>query len=172
MSGVGPIGREGVLFEAVSSPPGGLSARGMRWLCGLALAAAAVPALVFTLMGAWPVLGFLGVEVLLVLGLVATHRRWSRAASETVLLTEGRLLVRRADGRGGQEEAELEPYWARVELEERAGAVPVLTASARGRRVELGRFLSAEEKRELAAALLAALRRYRSPRFDNPQLRE
>jgi uncharacterized membrane protein len=168
MSGV----PETILFEAVSSPPAALSARGMRWLCGLGAGVAAVPALLFTLLGAWPVLGFLGVEVVLVLGLVAAHRRWSRAAVERVLLTEGRLTVRRADGRGGQEAAELEPYWTRLDLEERAGAVPVLTVRARGRRVEIGRFLAAEEKRALAAALDGALREYRTPRFDNPQLRD
>ena len=164
-------GSETVLFEAVSTPPAGLSARGMRWLCGLAAGVAAVPAVLFAVVGAWPVLCFLGGEVVIVLGLVAAHRRWSRAAHETVLLTEGSLLVTRADGRGGRERAELEPYWARLDLEERAGTVPVLTAHARGRRVEIGRFLAAEEKRALAAALEAALRHYRSPRFDNPQLR-
>ena len=161
-----------VLFEAVTSPSNSLSQRGMRWLCGLAVAVTAVPAVIFAAMGAWPVLGFLGGEVALVLGLVAAHRRWSGAAVETVLLTEGRFAVRRRDGRGGEESAELEPYWTRLHLQERAGSVPVLTAHARGRSVEIGRFLSAEQKRDLAAALDAALRRYREPRFDNPQLAE
>ncbi len=165
-------GAETVLFEAVSRPPAGLSPRGMRWLCALVITAAAVPSTVFALLGAWPVLGFLGGEVVLVLGLAALYRRRSRAAVETVLLTEGRLLVRRADGRGGHESVELEPYWTRRELEERDGAVPVLRAHARGRSVELGRFLSGEEKLSFAAALSEALRGYRNPRFDNPQLRE
>jgi uncharacterized membrane protein len=167
MSGAG----ETILFEAVSTPPASLSARGMRWLCGLAVAAAALPAVGFAVMGAWPVLGFLGLEVLLVLGLVGLHRRWSRAAVESVLLTDGRLLIRRADGRGGRESAELEPYWTHLTLEERPGVMPVLTAKARGRSVEIGRFLSEEEKRELADALQAALRRYRSPIFDNDVLK-
>lgn len=172
MSGVHGAETEMVLFEAVTTPPRGLSARGMRWLCGLAVGVAAIPAVLFAALGAWPILGFLGGEVALVLGLVALHRRWNRAASESVLLTEGRLLVRRADGRGGRESAELEPYWAQVVLQERPGAVPVLIAAARGRQVEIGRFLSPDEKRELAEALQAALRRYRSPVFDNPVLRE
>jgi uncharacterized membrane protein len=170
MSAALPAESETILFEAVSTPPGGLSSRGMRWLCGLAVVVTAIPAVAFALLGAWPVLGFLGGEVVLVLSLVAAHRRWNRAASETVLLTDGRLLVRRADGRGGRVAAELEPYWARVELEERPGTVPVLMARARGRSVEIGRFLAADEKRDLAVALQAALRRYRSPSFDNPQL--
>jgi uncharacterized membrane protein len=167
MSGVGKV----ILFEAVTRPPAGLSTRGMRWLCGLAAAAAAVPALLFAVLGAWPVLGFVGGELLLVLGLVALHRRWNRAAEEIILLTEDGLLVRRHDGRGLHEEVRLDPYWSRLELEERAGAVPVLRAHARGRSVEIGRFLSPEGEQELEQALTAALRGYRTPRFDNPQLR-
>lgn len=162
---------EVVLFEAVSAPPASLSPRGMRWLCGMAIGTALVPAVLFAILGAWPVLGFLGGEVGLVLGLVAAHRRWSRAAEERVLLTEGRLLLRRADGRGRQESAELDPYWTRLHLEERPGAVPLLEARSRGRRMEIGRFLSAEEKRELHDRLQGALRAYRTPVFDNPQLR-
>jgi uncharacterized membrane protein len=168
MSGV----PETILFEAVSSPPAGLSPRGMRWLCGLAIGVAAIPAVVFAVLGAWPVLGFLGGEVVLVLGLVALHRRWSRAAVETVLLTEGRLLIHRHDGRGGREELALDPYWTRLQVREEAGATPVLSVHSRGRGIEIGRFLAPEQKRALADALRTALADYRNPRFDNPQLRD
>jgi uncharacterized membrane protein len=159
-----------ILFEAVSTPPRSLSDRGMRWLVGLACLGAAIPAVLFTLLGAWPVLPFLGIEVMLVLFLVALHRRWMRAAVEVVRLTEGRLHVATADGRGGRRVAEMEPYWTRVRLEEEGGSVRLLLVH-RHRQVELGAFLGPEEKRDLAAALSAALTRYRNPVFDNPQLR-
>jgi uncharacterized membrane protein len=42
----------------------------------------------------------------------------------------------------------------------------------RGSEVEIGRLLGDEQKRDLAGALEAALRRLREPAFDNPQLRE
>lgn len=159
-----------ILFEAVSTPPAGLSARGMRWLCALASVAAAVPAVLFTLLGAWPVLGFLGVEVALVLGLVALHRRHSRARVERVMLAHGKLVIHRNDGRGGRESAELDAYWTRLTLEEPPAGGAVLLASARGRSVEIGRFLAPAEKRDLADALGAALRNYRNPVFDNEVL--
>ena len=160
-----------ILFEAVSRPPRSLSPRGMRWLCGLAGVGAAIPAVLFWLLGAWPILGFLGVEVTLVLGLVALHRRWSAAAVETVRLTAAELRVMTANGRGGSRVTAFEPYWTRVALEEEGGGIARLCLQQRDRRVELGCFLSAEEKRDLAAALAAALRDYRTPVFDNPQLR-
>ncbi len=161
-----------VLFEAVSAPPCSLSQRGLFLFALLLVPAAGVPAVLFALLGAWPVMGFVGAEIAFVLGLLATHRRWSGRAIETVLLTGDALVVRRADGRGGQEEAALDPYWARVALEERPGQVPGLYLTGRGARVEVGRFLSEPERRSLAEALDGALRRYRNPVFDNPQLRD
>jgi uncharacterized membrane protein len=133
------------------------------------VAASLVPAIVFALMGAWPVLGFVGVEIALVLGMLLAYRRRSARAVEWVLLAGNRLLVRNAGDR--REEVSLDPYWARVSLEERPGQVQRLFVTARGQRVELGRFLSEAERRDLAAALSGALRRYREPVFDNPQLR-
>jgi uncharacterized membrane protein len=162
---------EPILFEAVSTPSQSLSARGLRLLCLLSAAGAAVPGGFFLLLGAWPVLGFLGLEVIGVLTLVALHRRWSAAAREVVQLTEGALRVTTANGRGGRRETVLEPYWARVVLQEVAGGVSRLFLVQRSRQVELGCFLSDPEKRDLGEALDAALRRYRTPEFDNPQLR-
>jgi uncharacterized membrane protein len=162
---------ETILFEAVSTPPRSLSARGLRWLFGLSVAGTLPPALLFSVLGAWPVLGFYSLELTVVLGAVALHRHWSARAVETVRLTEGRLSVVTANGRGGLKEAELEPYWTEVMLVEETGGVARLALVQRGRRVELGCFLSAEEKRDLARALAAALRQYRNPVFDNPQLR-
>ncbi|WP_439599295.1 DUF2244 domain-containing protein [Falsiroseomonas sp.] len=160
-----------ILFEAISTPSQSLSARGMRLLCLFSAAGAAVPGGLFLVLGAWPVLGFLGVEVALVLGLVALHRRWSARAREVVQLTETDLRIVTANGRGGRRETVLQPYWTRVTLEEVAGGVARLSLVQRGRRVELGVFLSDAEKRDLGEALRTALHRYRSPEFDNPQLR-
>ena len=66
----------------------------------------------------------------------------------------------------------LDPYWARLRLEERHGRVSLLLLRQRQRDVEIGKLLGEEQKRDLATALEAALRRYREPVFDNPQLRE
>ena len=161
---------EPILFEAVSTPSQSLSARGMRLLCLFCAIGAAVPGGLFLALGAWPVLGFLGVEVMLVLTLVALHRRWSARAREVVQLTEKHLRVVTANGRGGHRVAVLEPYWTRVVLEDVAGGVSRLSLVHRARRVELGCFLSDAEKRDLGEALAKALDRYRRPVFDNPQL--
>lgn len=168
MSGVS----DPILFEAVTRPPAGLSPRGLRWLCAIAAAVAAVPAVGFALVGAWPILGFLGAEVVLVLGLLLLHRRWNATALERVALSGASLTLWRRDGRGREERAELDAYWARLSLEEAPDRAPRLLARARGRSMEIGRFLGPAEKRALAEALEVALARYRTPAFDNPQLRD
>ena len=165
------VPRDAILFEAVTTPPAPLSARGLRWLCALAAVAAAVPAVLFTLLGAWPVLGFLGVEVALVLGLVALHRRQSRAKVERIMLASGKLVIHRNDGPRGQERVELDAYWTRLTLEEPPAGGAVLLARVRGHSVEIGRFLAPAEKRDLADALDAALRSYRNPVFENDVLK-
>lgn len=159
-----------ILFEAISTPPQSLSRQGMIWLCALAVPAAGIPAVLFALLGAWPVLGFMGLEVGVVLALVALHRRWSAASVERLCLTAGQLTITAADGRGGRRQVALDPYWSRVELREATGLGATLWLVCRGREVEVGRLLAEPEKRDLAAALSAALRRYRNPVFDNPQL--
>jgi uncharacterized membrane protein len=161
-----------ILFEAICTPPRSLDRRGMRLLAGGVLAGSLGVGGVCSLLGAWPVLGFTGAEAALVLGLLAVHRRWSARSMEVLVLTEGSLTIRRTDARGRREALVLDPYWARLRLEERPGRVSLLVLQQRQRSIEIGKLLGEEQKRDLAASLQEALRRYREPVFDNPQLRE
>jgi uncharacterized membrane protein len=167
-----PPGMEPVLFQAVCTAHQSLDDKGLRVVAILLLTGSAAIATVFLVMGAWPILGFTGLEVLLVLGLLAHHRRGARRAVEVLALVDDRLVVRRTDRRGRREEVSLDPYWARVSLEERLGTVSRLVVSERRRGIEIGGLLGEAERHELAAMLQDALRRYREPVFDNRQLRD
>nr|WP_305123322.1 DUF2244 domain-containing protein [Roseomonas sp. GC11] len=157
-----------ILFEAVSTPHRSLHARGFLLVAILGLGWAGAGGVVFALMGAWPVLPFLGIEVVGALVLMLLHHRWSGRAREVIALHPDRLMVRRVDGLGRREEARLDPYWTRVEWDERHG----LALVQRRRRVPVGRFLSPEEQQDLARTLRDVLRAYREPVFENPQLAE
>ena len=167
-----PAQPEPVLFEAICTPSRSLGPRGMRLVAAALLGGSAVTGGLFLALGAWPVLGFTGLEAVLVLGLMGLHRRWSRRSMEMLVLTGDRLTIRRTDGRGRREEVSIDPYWARLRLEERPGRVSLLVLRQRGRAIEIGRLLGDEQKRDLAGALGDALRRWREPVFDNPQLRD
>jgi uncharacterized membrane protein len=172
-----PGGTDTVLFEAVCTPPRSAVPGGLGAVAALLALPSAGFAALFAHFGAWPVMGFMGGELALVLALFSLHRRRSAREMEVVLLTPERLTVTRIDGRGRRAEATLQPYWSRLDLRERAGGTCELWLSAGGRTgggraVEVGRCLGDADRRSLAEALASALRSYREPRFDNPQLRD
>lgn len=163
---------EPVLFEAVCTPPSSFTRRGYRVLVGVAAAGAMLPAAIALSWGAWPVMGFLGIELVIVLAAIAWHARRNARVQEILLLEAGTLRIQRTDARGRREDHRLDPYWLRVQLEEDPTGPTRLLLMQRRRSFEVGRSLGAEEKRSLAGALRDALRRYREPVFDNPQLRD
>ena len=160
-----------VLFQATIVPHRSLSRRGALSVVGLFALAGGAGALRFAILGLWPILMFMALEVALAAVLVALHIRAGRTA-EILTLEPGCLRVLRRDPRGRRTERRLPTAWLNPLLEESPGRVPRLILRAHGVREEVGKVLGEAEKRDLAAALARALRHLREPRFDNPQLRE
>ena len=81
---------------------------------------------------------------------------------EELALTRERLALVRHGPRGVRQEWEANPYWVRLTLHRTGGPVPnYLTLKGEGREVEIGAFLSEEERVALQTELeraLAALR--------------
>ena len=157
----------GTLFEAAIVPHRSLSPRGLRRLSGFIGVLGGVTVAGFWFVGAWPVTGFGAIEIGLAIFLLRLNARRARA-SELIVLTHAALRIVRSDRRG---DSALPVAWLNVVLEEPAGRVPKLLLAGRGVREEIAATLGEAEKRDLAAALRAALDRLRNPRFDNPQLR-
>ena len=160
---------ENLLFEAVIVPHRSLSPRGLRILIGAIVVACTVNATIFVAIGAWPVGGFTGIELLLAAVLLRINVLGARA-SEMVLLTPDALRIVRTDRHGKRTERHLPPHWLRTELRERAGRVPRLVLIAGKMQEEIGGSLGEAEKRDLALSLDESLRRLQNPVFDNPQL--
>jgi len=160
-----------LLFEAVIVPHRSLSPRGLAILTGVIATLCGLTALRFWLIGAWPVIGFSVVEVGLALWLIQSNARSARA-SELVLLSENALRIVRVDARGRRQERWFSSAWLKVVVEEAPGRVPRLLLAARSAREEIAAALGEAEKRDLAAALGAALHERRNPTFENSQLRE
>jgi uncharacterized membrane protein len=149
--------REPALFSAILTPHRSLSRRGfivvMAALGSLSFAAG----MVFVLMGAWPVFGFFGLDVLLVyLAFRANYR--AAAAYEEVTVTPSELKVRKVNHRGGVSEWTLNPVWVKLDREthEEFGIERLFLVS-RGRRLPIASFLGPQEKGSFATALAAAI---------------
>jgi uncharacterized membrane protein len=157
------------LFEAVIVPHRSLSRRGVTILSLSVFVLSGLLALRFWFIGAWPVAGFSVIEVGLFVFLLRLNVRHARQ-SELLLLSESRLRIVRTDWRGRVQERSLPVAWLRLRLEDRPGRVSRLVVAARPDEVEIAATLGEDQKRDLAAALQAALDRSRQPDFDNPQL--
>jgi uncharacterized membrane protein len=165
-----PAWTSDLIFEAELKPHRSLSPRGVAIVLGFLGVVSLCVTTMFYFMGAWPIVGFNGGEMLIAAALLRSHAR-SRRAREVLLLTAQDLRILRFDEDGKRTERFLPAAWLNIVLEERPGRVPALYASTHGRREEVARALGEPEKRSLAAALSAAIDGMRHPHFDNPQLR-
>lgn len=79
--------------------------------------------------------------------------------SEVLTIGPDTLRLVRTDPDGQRREWECESYWVKVRLHESDGPVPdYVTLAGKGRELEIGAFLSQDERRALYAELDAALR--------------
>jgi uncharacterized membrane protein len=145
------------LFSALLTPHRSLSRTGFLVLMGFLCAVSFAAGLLFLLMGAWPVLGFFGLDVLAIWWAFRINFRHARAIEE-ISVTHSELRVRRVSHRGHVVEWVLNPLW--VQLDQKADAefgIEKLYLVSRGRRVSVASFLGPDEKASFAKALLAAL---------------
>jgi uncharacterized membrane protein len=154
-----PAGPE-PLLELTLTPHRSLSHQGFVALMAVLVAFNFVAGIVFLMVGAWPVAGFLGLDVFLVW--FAFRMSYAHARqSEHLALYQDRLAIWRRDHWGREQLTELQPYWLRVRVVRHQGAVSRLLLLSHGRRHVIGQFLAPEERERLALhldAVLAALR--------------
>ncbi len=152
---------DAVHFSTTLSPHRSLSPEGFKWLIRGVLAANVVVGLPMYLLGAWPVAGFMGIDVWL-LWFFFQRSYLDARRRETLTLTDRELIVERRSPDGELEEHRLDAYWLRFEVSEER-----LVLISRGNRVVAGRFLSPEERGQLAEELKAAHARMRAPRYEH-----
>lgn len=156
-----PPGRVGEpRFSAVLTPNRSLGRLGFFLVMALVCAVSFGAGVAFLLKGAWPILGFFGLNVLLVYIAFRMSYR-SGKLSETVELTASSLTVRRRMPGGRLEAWEFQPYWLQVQIDDPPRSDSPLTLSSHGKRLAIGQFLSPLERFEFATVLrreLAGLR--------------
>ncbi|HEX8828987.1 MAG TPA: DUF2244 domain-containing protein [Xanthobacteraceae bacterium] len=145
------------IFSAIITPHRSLGPTGflifMLCLGGLSF----ISGVIFVSLGAWPVFGFFGLDVLLVYFAFRANYRSARAYEE-VIVTASELTVRKVNHRGGVREWTLNPLWVRLEriVHEEFGVERLFLVS-HGRRLAIAGFLGPAEKASFARALTNAL---------------
>jgi len=148
---------EPTLYSAVLTPHRSLNRVGFWILIGAYGAVSFIAGIAFLLMGAWPVFGFFGLDVLLLYWALRLNYRHARAYEE-VKVTPSALTLRQVSHRGRAREWVLNPLWVRLDkvVHEEFG-IERLSLVSRGKELAIASFLGPEEKASFAKALGRAL---------------
>jgi uncharacterized membrane protein len=156
------------LFSALLTPHRSLNRTGFLVLMGILSVVSFAAGLAFLLMGAWPVFGFFGLDVVVIYWAFRINFLRARATEE-ISVTLSELRVRRVSHRGHVVEFVLNPLWVRLDQKIHAEfGIERLYLVSRGRRVAIASFLGPDEKASFAKALTAALQAARRGPTYNP----
>ena len=153
-------------FQLVLRPNVSLSRDGFFVLMVVFAAICLVAGGFFLALGAWPVFGFFGLDILLLY--LAFRVNYRRARSYEMLeMRDGRLVLSKVTATGKVRDWVFDPYWVRVRLEQNRvdPAIPGdLFLASHGQKVALGSFLAPAERGSLAATLEHTLADFRTRR--------
>jgi uncharacterized membrane protein len=159
---------EAELFSARLTPHRSLNRTGFLVLMAFVSVVSFAAGIAFWIMGAWPVFGFFGLDVLAIYVAFRIYFRRAKACEE-IRVTPSELCVRRISHRGHVVEFTFNPLWVQLDREEHAEfGIERLYLVSKGRRVAIGGFLGAEEKASFSSALMAALQAARRGVTYNP----
>ncbi len=145
-------------WSVTLTPHRSLSREGFTALMAILVLLNFAGGILFLVAGAWPITGFMGLDVLLVWW--AFRQNFADAQrAERITIHNDKVTLQRRAPQGLQESLEFNRRWLRVELEhdDARELVGRLFLSYRGERTEVGRFLGSDERKSLSAALHAAL---------------
>jgi uncharacterized membrane protein len=156
-----PICANPPFFERVLLPHRSLPSRNFHMLMGLLGLVSVAAGVGFVAVGAWPVIGFFGLDVGLVYLAFRLNYRTARQ-SETIRLADDVFSVERVSVRGERRNWRFQPFWVKVILEERPDTSNRLLVASHGRSLVIGDFAPPAARRELAVTLRDALTRWRN----------
>lgn len=118
-----------------------------------------VSGMMFFLMGAWPVVFFLALDLLIVWGAFHLNYRAARKL-ERISIWRDQLLIEKFEPNGSLNEHRFNPFWTRFEVKrhEEIGITSMRVAS-RKQSLKIGTFLNPDDRESFALAFSNALGR-------------
>jgi uncharacterized membrane protein len=152
-----PGNLDDVIFSATLVPHRSLGRRGFLLLMAVIAVLGFLTGAYFWSLGAWPVIGFAGLDILAVWLAFTLNYRASRTVQE-IEVSRSALVVRTVRPSGRAQELRFNPRWVRLEVEafEDEG-VTRMAIRSRDHRVAVGAFLNPEDRTSFARAFGAAL---------------
>lgn len=152
---------EKIWFEEYIFPQRSLGQTGFRILMGIIVTLSFFIGIMFYSMGAWPVSGFFGLDVLLIYWAFKIQYQQAKAV-EIIRLSGDTLTISRIDHKGVREDHNFNSYWVNLYMS-RPANVPVHVgetfpeARSHGKGTYFGTHLNQEMRKELLMSLSKAL---------------
>jgi uncharacterized membrane protein len=145
-------------WRAILTPHRSLSPKGFVILMSVIVGLNLTAGMFFYVIGAWPVVGFMGLDVALIWWAFRANFADARRAEHIEITSDELVLRRLAEDKPAQVQR-FARRWVRVELEEdrERELVGPLYLRFGGKRTEIASFLGAQERLSFANALKAAL---------------
>ena len=163
---VKPTPAEGAVYmDAHLRPNRSLSSHGFRIVMLSMAAMSFFAGLGFLAIGAWPVVGFFGLDVVLVYLAFKVNFKSGERERETIRVTAREVAISRTCYRGHVGWWHVSPAFARVQVEQLNEYEATIRLTAGGTSVPLATCLSSPERLAFAQALNSALDQARSERY-------
>ncbi|WP_417667853.1 DUF2244 domain-containing protein [Roseibium sp.] len=158
-------GLDAPFFSAVLTPYRSLGPNGFLILMICLGAISFAAGLLFLAIGAWPVFGFFGLDVILIW--YAFRRNYADArAFEEVAVSRHEIIIRKVGPGKRHQEYRFNPFWVRLSMTRLEDeGVTKLSLTSRGETVDLGNFLNPDDRTSFAGALANAVATAKSGRI-------
>lgn len=145
------------LFDAHLTPHRSLGRRGFVIVMGLTSGLCLAHGIVFLISGAWPVMIFFGLDIVLLAGAFWLSYRSGRACEE-VRVSRSELLIRKVKPSGNSCVHRFNPFWARFNVARHSEiGITAMQVSGEGRSTDIGSFLNPADRETFATAFAGAL---------------
>ena len=145
------------IFRALLTPHRSLGSTGFVVLMTIIAGISSGIGIFFWAIGAWPIFGFLGLDVLLIYLAFRLNYRAARAREE-VSVSRLSVDIRKVAPSGRTEEHRFNPFWTRFLVSRHAEiGITAMVLRARQSEVSIGSFLNPDDRESFAAAFDRAL---------------
>ena len=145
------------VFDATITPHRSLGQNGFRIVMTLVCLASVISSIPFVVLGAWPVAGFFGLDIIALFIAFKVNFNAARAF-ERIVVTPLEVLLRKVSHHGGEKIWRSNPAWTKLEREDDEDyGLLELNLVSRGQRTVVASALSPQEREGFALALGSAL---------------
>lgn len=145
------------IFQALLQPYRSLERNGFIILMSALIICWLSVSFVFFSIGAWPILGFIGLDIGLIYWAFQANYRTARIREE-ISVSKAALHIRQITASGRVTNYQFNPFWTKFHIDRQPDiGITAMNIESRGRILKIGSFLNPDDRENFANAFSSAL---------------